>query len=115
MSQIKNLPEELKPIAGECIGLRQANSVLMSRLESVGVNIEVANAHLEFIMEALVLEGVLTLEQKWRMDLEWEKNLNGQLKKAEEKVINMMEAQRRKAAQTLAVPAEKRLIVPGQD
>lgn len=122
MSLIKDLPEELKPIAGECIGLRQANALMIDRLERNGVNIETTDARLEHFTQALVEAGVLTLETLWQINLGWEKNLNAQLHKAQEQTAAMMDRQRQAAEQqraavekTLAVPQGPRLIVPGRD
>lgn len=115
MSFLKDLPDDVKPIAGRCVGLREANSQLVQRLETQGLNIEHVSARLEHFMQALVEAGILPLKTLWEINLGWETNFNIQLKKAQQQLLNMQAEQREKVAKTLTLPQKPRLIVPGQE
>lgn len=105
MRPIEDLPDDVQAIARKSQKLRDENSARISRLESMGVGVEVNNARIEHFMDKLVDAGVLTDEQLWAMCLDWEDNLSTQ-------IANMENAIRERALENAKAMRKSRLAAP---
>jgi hypothetical protein len=111
MKRLDDLDPEVRSIAKRAQKLRESNSGRIGRLESMGVGIEVVNARLEHFMNKLIDAGVLTDDQVWAINLEWEESLAEQILGMEKKVEAVAKKQREMVRQQIATP-QKGIILP---
>jgi hypothetical protein len=115
MLDIEDLPEEIAALAKRCEAIRQNNAHNVTQMERIGVVFDLAITRVEHLMGSLVDLGIITDEQYWALNLEWEESLQRQLKNADSKIreqlANRQNAARQEAAKL--VTPEKKLYVPG--
>lgn len=117
--------EEVQEIARKFSRMRENNQRIQTKLVQQGVTLDIAGARVEFIMAQLIALGLITQEQYWQIQLDWQLNLRHQLSEVREQVaaqVTKMQ-QRQQAAQRpqLLVPdhvadsgGKGKIIVPGQ-
>lgn len=106
--QFSEMSEEERAIATEASDLRIKNLRIAGALEQLGADVETGSARLEHLLLSLVELGVITPLQMWNINLDWEKNLNQQLRESHTRVVQQRQAEARAAGQ-------KKLAIPGRD
>jgi hypothetical protein len=121
MRDIADLPEDIAAIATQANRAAIGNANKIERLvKKYGISFQLDRARLFHFIKAMVEAGVITEEFYWTEALNWEEDLERQLKEAEKniqaQVAAAMEEQRKQVAAELgklAVP-ERKLILPGE-
>lgn len=104
MKPLEDLDPEVRGIAKRSQKLREQNSGRIKRLESMGVPIEVVNARLEHFMDKLCDAGILTDDQVWAINLEWEESLADQIGLIEARLVEAAKKQREAVRQNIITP-----------
>jgi hypothetical protein len=118
-------PEELRPLAKRVLKKRWDNHKRVGRLEQQGTSLDLSIARLEFTLQQLVCQGILTQEQLLDMAWEWEENMALQLaqiedtvdmrrKEAEAEFRRQMAEAQRAEQQRLATPAAGIMLPNGR-
>lgn len=104
---LEDLPEDVQQVAMEAQRLRQANANNIGFIEKNGGGIEIASARTEHLVASLVHMGVITVDQMWQINRDWERSLFVQVKESRRSLEAMIEARRQEAA-------KPKLYIPGK-
>lgn len=105
--RFEDMPPEERALASEATELRQKNAQIAGAMESYGAEIETGSARLEHLLLSLVELKVITMLQMWQINLDWEKNLNSQLRTS----LSRLEDARAAAERA---KGKKKLYIPGR-
>ena len=112
---IESLPEELKKIREKAVTMRATNARDVNFMErKYKVNVEYTGSRFDFFLKWLMKAGVITDEQYWQMNVDWEEEFQEQLQQGKASIESNLRQQA--IAQGRPDPTKQRptgLIVPG--
>lgn len=87
MTHEDDLDNILEDLQKKAYNLRRDNSRIMGRLERRGISPEITLARIEHLLKWMVKIDLLSEQDLWKMNLDWELDLNNQLCKIEARII----------------------------
>lgn len=79
-NDIQDMPPEMAKVAMATQAMRGRNAEIANQIEHLGGGFDLSTAVLEHFKTCLVEAGVITEQQMWEMNLDWEKTLRPQLR-----------------------------------
>lgn len=94
---LDSLPEETRRKAVYAQQMREKNSNTATAIEQMGAGVEISSARIDHLIQSLVDLGIVTEEQRWEEEAEWQKHLNVQLRDYHQRVTEMRQAAKAQA------------------
>ena len=118
---LEDLDPETRVVATKAAGLRVSNANMVREIESLGGGVDVLSARVEHFLVTLANLGVITDDQLWNINLDWEQTLRpqlqdllGQVRAAKANEQRLLESKQRFAAQPLKAAPPKLWKPPGR-